>query len=90
MKEDYNKSIQLQCITCGNSDFEFNDDKSWIKCCCCDREYLGGYSELVELNQENIDREVNIMKEEVSIDLQNDITNIFKNAFKGNKYIKIK
>lgn len=43
---------QLICDTCGsNNSFRTNEDKSYVKCCACDREYLGGYNELLELNQ---------------------------------------
>ena len=49
MKDDYHKYIALRCATCGScSDFEFNDDKTYIKCTKCNREYHGGYDELVE------------------------------------------
>ncbi len=90
MKDSYNKSIQLHCITCGDSDFEFNEAKTWIKCNRCGKEYLGGYDELVELNQENINQELEESKEEITKDLKNDLTKMFKDAFKGNKNIKFK
>lgn len=90
MKDNYNKSIKLRCITCGDTDFDFNDDKSWIKCNRCGKEYNGGYDELVELNQENINQELEKTKEEIGKDLQKEMTDMFKKAFKGNKNIKFK
>lgn len=90
MKDSYNKSIQLRCITCGDSDFEFNEEKTWIKCNRCGKEYMGGYDELVELNQENINKELDETKKEISNDLKDDITKMFKDAFNGNKNIKFK
>jgi ribosomal protein S27E len=63
MKKSYDKTINLKCITCGDSDFEFNDDKTWIKCNRCGREYQGGYDELVELNQEIINLELEKLKQ---------------------------
>ncbi|MFA5324842.1 MAG: hypothetical protein WC305_01595 [Bacteroidales bacterium] len=90
MKDNYNKSIQLRCITCGDTDFEFNEDKSWIKCNRCGKEYNGGYDELVELNQENINQELEKTKQEIGEDLQKEMEDMFKNAFKGNKNIKFK
>lgn len=90
MKDNYNINVSLQCITCGGAQFDFNDDKTYVKCITCNREYLNGYDELVELNQENIDREIGQVKEEITADLKNEITKSFKNAFRGNKYIKIK
>ena len=39
MKQQY--TGKLRCITCGDTEsFEFNDDKSYIKCVKCGREYL--------------------------------------------------
>ena len=90
MKDSYDKNIQLQCIACGNTEFEFNDDKSWIKCNCCEKEYLGGYEELVELNQEKINRELEKSKDEIVNDLKDDLTKTFKDVFKNNKNIKFK
>ena len=90
MKENYNKSVQLRCSTCGGEDFNFNEDKSYIKCNLCNREYLGGYDELVEYNQENINENVQAMENEVRDDLQKELSDMFKNTFKGSKYIKFK
>ena len=54
MKESY--KVVLRCAICGSEDhFEFNEDKSYIKCTFCNREYLGGIDELKELNQEVLD-----------------------------------
>ena len=87
MKDNYNKSISLICATCGDSSsFEFNEEKTWVRCTKCNREYNGGYDELVELNQSEINEQINNMKEEVTKDLNK----MFKDAFKGNKNIKFK
>lgn len=90
MKDSYDKTIQLRCLTCGDTDFEFNEDKSWVKCNRCGREYLGGYDELVELNQDNINQALEDSKEEIAKDLKQDITRMFNDAFRGNKNIKFK
>lgn len=91
MKKDYNKSIRLRCVVCGSdSDFESNEDKTFIKCTKCNREYPGGYDELVELNQAFIDEEVEATKQEVKEDFEKSIHDMLKNAFKGNKFVKIK
>lgn len=90
MKDNYQKSIQLRCATCGGESFNFNEDKSYVKCNLCNREYLGGYNELVEFNQENINENVESMKSEVRDDLHKELSDMFKNAFKGNKNIKFK
>lgn len=90
MKDSYDKSIQLRCITCGDTDFEFNDEKTWVKCNRCGKEYLGGYDELVELNQKKINDELENTKKEIAKDFKDDITKMMKDAFKGNKNIKFK
>lgn len=82
MKDNYNKSITLKCPTCGDSDFKFNDDKTWVKCNRCNREYSGGYNELVELNESEINEEIESAKNEIAKDLKKDIENMIKNAFK--------
>ncbi len=91
MMKDYSKSIQLRCVVCGSdSDFECNEDKTYIKCTKCNREYFGGYDELVELNQANIQDEMDAMKAEVKLDAEKYLRESLKKAFKGNKYIKFK
>jgi len=54
----------------------------------CNREYLGGYNELVEFNQENINESVEAMKNEVQADLQKELSDMFRKTLKGNKNIK--
>lgn len=79
MKDNYDRTVQLRCITCGDdSSFEPNEDKTYIKCMRCGREYFGGYDELVELNQEQIDSEIQNIQEEVSKDLEKEIKKMFK------------
>lgn len=91
MKDNYHRNIELRCATCGSSsDFEYNDDKSYVKCTKCNREYFGGYVELVELNQANIQDEMDAMKAEVKKDAEKYLRESLKKAFKGNKYIKFK
>jgi hypothetical protein len=91
MKKGYNTTIQLRCIVCGMDDcFEYNEDKSHIKCTNCGKEYFGGYDELVECNQQEINSVVESKKDEIAKDFKKDIEDMFKNAFKGNHFIKIK
>lgn len=91
MKKNYNKSVRLRCVVCGSdSDFEFNEDKTYIKCVKCNREYFGGYDELVGLNQTQIAESINAIKQDVKDDLEKDINDILKKAFKGNKFFKVK
>lgn len=89
MKDNYHRNIALRCATCGSSnDFEFNE--SYVKCKRCNREYHGGYDELVELNQAHIQEELDDMKAEVKQDAEKYLRDSLKKAFKGNKFIKLK
>lgn len=85
MKESY--EVKLRCAICGCEDqFEFNEDRSFIKCIFCNQEYPGGIDELKELNQEVFD--------EVEDEIKNDAVSYIKEelakAFSGCKSIKIK
>ena len=91
MKKSYNKELSLRCVVCGSDDhFEYNEDKTYVKCTLCNKEYLGGYDELVEMNQAMVAEEVENMKKEVAKDAKDEITKMLKDAFKGNKYISFK
>lgn len=82
-----NYTISLRCATCGSDDhFEFNDDKSYVKCTMCNREYLGGIEELKELNEEAIEE----AKKQIAKDANSYLQKELLKAFKGNKHIKIK
>lgn len=91
MKKNYNRSINLRCVVCGSADhFEYNDDKTYVKCTLCNREYLGGKEELQEMNEAMIAEEIASLRREVSEDLKNDFHNMLKEEFKGNKHISFK
>lgn len=85
LKDNY--TVKLRCATCGCDDhFEFNDDKSYVKCTMCNREYLGGIEELKELNEEAFDE----LKGQIADDAKLYIQDELRKAFKGNKFIKFK
>lgn len=85
LKDNY--TVKLRCATCGCDDhFEFNDDKSYVKCTMCNREYLGGIEELKELNEEAFDE----LKGQIADDAKSYIQDKLRKAFKGNKFIKFK
>ena len=90
MKDSYNENVQLRCIACGDTQFEYNDDQSWIKCNRCGRVYNGGKDELIELNQETFKVALEDSKDEIVEDFKKDMTQMFREAFKSNKNIKFK
>lgn len=84
MKENYSYKIKLRCIVCGSEDhFDSNEDRSYIKCTNCGKEYFGGYDELVSCNQEQIAEVKELATEEVTKDLQKELDRMLKNAFRA-------
>jgi len=54
-KSDFGSvNLTCKCIDCFYDEFDYNENKSYVKCKKCGREYKGGYSELVQLNREFI------------------------------------
>lgn len=90
MKKDYNFNVTLRCPVCGGTDIDLSEDKSHGKCNMCNKEFPGGYDELVELNQANIDAAVEEKKAEIQKDFAKELNHRLKKAFRGSKYIKIK
>ena len=90
MKDNYKVNVSLKSITCGAADFEFNEDKSYVKCNTCNREYLGGYDELVVFNSAQINEAIENTKQQIGEELKTEITKSLKDAFRGNKFIKFK
>lgn len=82
MNKNYNRTIRLRCVVCGSdSDFESNEDSSYIKCNKCNREYLGGYDELVDLNQSLINGEIGKTKNQIVEELEKELAAAFNKAF---------
>lgn len=85
MKTEYN--IKLRCATCGSEEnFDFNEDKSYIKCALCGSEYHGGIEELKELNRGAVEQ----VKKEMAEKIKLEINNSLRNTLKGNKNIRIR
>lgn len=90
MKKNYDFTVELRCPICGSTDIDLLEDKSYGKCNKCNKEFPGGYDELVELNQSNIQNVIEAKEAEIKKDIEKDIHDMFKKAFRGNKYIKFK
>lgn len=85
MKDHYN--MKLRCATCGSEDnFEYNEDKSYVKCKLCNREYFGGIKELVTYNIETYEAFKEQMAEDVRTSIQDELCKVLK----GCKNIKLK
>ena len=71
----YDRSISMQCPTCGGTDFE-SDEGSEIRCIQCDRTMTK--DELREANSERIQAEVEEVKAEIVKDIKRDFSKMFK------------
>ncbi len=76
MKDNYSRSVSMQCSTCGGSEFEFGDENGPIRCNGCDRLY--SREELKRENGERIEAELDVMKAEVFADVRKDLGKMFK------------
>ncbi|MFW6046686.1 MAG: hypothetical protein ACOCP4_02705 [Candidatus Woesearchaeota archaeon] len=91
MKKDFGKNIELKCLSCGTSKFEYNEDKTWAKCNKCGRTFEGGYDQLVKLNQENLDKVLDKKtKKELKNYAEKEFKEMLKKATRGNKNIRLK
>ncbi|MEL0628445.1 ECs_2282 family putative zinc-binding protein [Psychromonas aquatilis] len=93
MKSDkYNRSISLQCPTCGCKDFSYDEgvDEAIqiMTCASCEREF--NKDELLQENSENIDEHLSEIKNEVTKDLVNELRKSLKKSFSGSKNIRFK
>jgi len=75
MRDNYDRSISLQCPTCGGTDFEHNETEL-VKCVKCER--LLTKAELRAENGQRIESEVEDLKAELLKDVQADFKKMFK------------
>ena len=76
MKDNYDRSISLQCPTCGGESFEFEEHKPDVRCATCER--VMTRDELKEANGARIEEEADAMKAEVMKDVKADFAKMFK------------
>lgn len=73
------ETFEPRCATCGHTDyFEVNEDKSYIKCTNCGREYFRGQDELLEYNQEEIVAAKERLQQQLAGLLQKELLKAFK------------
>lgn len=81
MKNNYNRSIKLLCITCGSDIFFSIDDVTGVVTCKkCNRIYYGGKEELIELNQNIITKEMEDLQSEFKNDLVKELNDTLKKS----------
>lgn len=78
--KDYKKHITLRCETCGDTEFDENEEDKSLTCCRCGKCYPGGYDELVQANTAIIEEEIEKSRTEIADDLDKEIKNMFKKS----------
>jgi hypothetical protein len=81
---DFDRSVSMQCATCGGTQFERETDAGPFRCVGCDRSFTR--EELVRENGELIDNEVGEMAADVGKWAQERL----RKAFSGSKHFKLK
>lgn len=82
--DKYARTITLHCPTCGGIEFETDAADEFCTCTRCSREITR--EDLERENAAHIEANVDEVKEM----LAKDFTKQLRDAFRGNKYIKIK
>lgn len=76
MKDSYDRSMSMQCPTCGGESFEHDEDKPDVRCVRCGLTMTK--AELREANEARIEEEVETLKAEVLSDVKADFAKMFK------------
>lgn len=76
MKDNYDRSISMQCPTCGGESFEHDDDSPHVRCMRCDLTLTK--EELRDGNGTRIEDEVETLKAEILKDVKADFAKMFK------------
>jgi uncharacterized Zn finger protein (UPF0148 family) len=86
--EKFNRSIPLQCPTCGCTQFEGLAESVTVKCVSCGRELAE--DELIEENSENLQEHADEIAREALPDIGRHLKRSLQDAFRGSKFINIR
>ena len=87
----YNRTVEIQCPTCGSSLFRYEPQTGGIEiatCASCGREITK--DDLLRENAENISKHAEEIGREFTKDVAKELRDTLRRAFAGNKYIKFK
>ena len=90
--DKYNRSVSLDCSTCGSSEFSHDgadgQTSELLTCGNCGLEI--SRDDLIRANDENVQAHVKEIGQTVVKDLQKELHESLKKAFRGSKNIKIR
>lgn len=84
MTDDIKRSVEMQCSTCGGTQFEFEDKAGPFRCVGCDRTFTR--EELMRENGSRVESEL----EDMTSGIVKDARDQLRKAFSGSKNFKIK
>jgi hypothetical protein len=88
----HNRSIAVLCPTCGGTHFESAsggpETAELLKCAGCQRQLTK--DDLVEANAENVSKHIDEIAVQIRDEVTEELGRKLREAFAGNKYIKIK
>lgn len=82
----YDRSIGLHCPTCGGTQFQYDEHDEVAPVVCPSCGLTISRTDLISANGDNIGAHVEQVKEEVVVDIRKQL----RDAFKGNKFFKVK
>ena len=90
MEKTHEKSVSLICPNCGSDQWEYDKDdpNTLYTCAGCGKVFTD--EELTEANKDLLEKESEKFADEIGEKFSKDIDKKLKDAFKGNKYVKIK
>ncbi len=90
--DKYSRQVTLLCPTCGNDQFAHNgadaQTSELLTCAGCGLEI--SKDDLIRANAENVDEHVKEIGKEAVKDLQRELHESLKKAFRGSKNIKVR
>lgn len=88
--EKYNRTVTMNCPTCGGTQFRLPSDGSseLVTCASCDRTLTR--VDLLQENSENIAAHVEEVKAEVMKDITTQFRDSIKRATRGSKYLRFR
>lgn len=86
--ERYRRTVPILCPTCGNDQFEHEDESGSFRCISCDRMFTR--EELTAENDEAMEAELQEMAAEVFKDAAKELRQKLQNSLLGSKHIKFK
>ncbi len=85
---NFDRSVSMQCSTCGGTQFEYEAETGPFRCVGCDLSFTR--EELMRENGGLIDNEVGEMAAEVGKHAREELRKSLRKALSGSKHFKLK